>query len=404
MGVLAASTKSLIAQREDVGERVRLSWGQELTTGLLGTWMLGGLYLDGWAHKNLTVLDTIWTPWHAVFYSGAIALITWIAIQVWKNVEAGRRGLAAVPEGYGLAIVGAGLFVLAGIGDQIWHLSLGIERDLEAFLSPTHMGLAIAIFLMVSSPFRAFWSSRQTETPTLREFLPALLSLTLTVGFLCFLFNYLVMFPSLLPAIDNRAFRDSLPGGIPRATLNIWTDRFRIEGVATVLFTSMLLVGPILLALRRWRLPFGSVTLMFSAIALAVGSIYELREGWTVFAAVVAGFVADLMIRKWDPSPRNVLPFRLFACVVPFVMWTAYFAIFEIAYGIGWGAEFWAGSIVLSVLVVLWLSVLAAPQPVPFGTTRAYALSELPSPVVAEHDGRQAVATPTGAERDAMAT
>jgi hypothetical protein len=347
--------------------------------------MLGGLYLDGWAHKNLTVLDTIWTPWHAVFYSGAITLIAWIGAHVWQTWKTGRRGIAAVPEGYALAVVGAGLFGLAGIGDQIWHLSLGIERDLEAFLSPTHMGLAVAIFLMASSPFRAFWSSRQTMTPSLREFAPALLSLTVTVGFLCFLFNYLVMFPSVLPAIDNREFRDSLPGGIPRETLDIFTERFRIEGVATVLFTSMLLVGPVLLALRRWRLPFGSVTLMYSIIAVAVGSIYELRECWTVFAATIGGLAADLFIRRWDPSPRNIVPYRVLAGLIPLVMWTSYFAIFEIAYGIGWGAEFWAGSIVLSVLVMVWLSLLAAPQRVPFGTR---AFTEAAAPVPAELDGQ----------------
>lgn len=386
MSVVAASSRWLSAQQEH-GERVRLTWREELVTGLLSAWMLGGLFLDGWAHKNLTVLDTIWTPWHAVFYSGAITLIAWIGAHVWQNWKAGRRGFGAVPEGYALALVGAGLFVLAGVGDQIWHLSLGIERDLAAFLSPTHMGLAIAIFLMASSPFRAFWSSRQTEAPSLREFAPVLLSLTVTVGFLCFLFNYLVMFPSVLPAIDNRAFRNSLPGGIPRETLDIWTERFRIQGVASIFFTSMLFVSPILLALRRWRLPFGSVTLMYSAIAVAVGSIYELRQCWTVFAAVVAGLTADFLIRRWDPSPRNIGPYRLLAGLVPLVMWTAYFVIFEIAYGIGWAAEFWAGSIVLSVLVMLWLSLLSAPQRVPFGT-RAFAVGEAPSAAGAELDGK----------------
>ena len=370
MSVVAAGAKWLSAQRDEAGERVRLSWRDELVTGLLGTWMLGGLYLDGWAHKNLTVLDTIWTPWHAVFYSGAIALILWIVFHVTKNQNKGLQRLAAVPEGYAIALVGAGVFVLSGIGDQIWHLSLGIERDLEAFLSPTHMGLAISIFLMVSSPFRAFWSSGQSETPSLREFAPALLSLTVTVGFIAFLFNYMVMFASVLPLIDNREFRNGLPGGIPRETLDIFTERFRIQGVASVLFTSIILVGPLLLALRRWRLPFGSVTLMYVAIALAVEAIYELRQGWTIFAAAVAGLVADVAIRRWDPSPRNIVAYRVFAAVVPFVLWTSYFAIIAIAYEMGWGAEFWAGSIVLSVLVLVWLSLLSGPQRVPSFSTR----------------------------------
>jgi hypothetical protein len=378
VSVLVASTKWLSEQRATAGERVRLSWREELVTGVLGAWMLGGLYLDGWAHRNLEILDTIWTPWHAVFYSGAIVLMSWIGVHVWQNSRDGRRGLAAVPEGYALALVGVGFFVLAGVGDQIWHLTLGIERDLEAFVSPTHMGLAIAIFLMVSSPFRAFWSSTQSESPSFREFAPALVSLTVTVGFVSFLFNYLVMFPSDLPLIDNREFRNGLPDGISRETLDVFTERFRIQGIASVLLTSIIFVGPILLALRRWRLPFGSVTLMFVTIALAVEAVYEMGQGWTILAAAVGGLVADLFIRRWDPSPRNIIPYRTLAAVVPIALWVTYFIVIEIAYGIGWGVEFWAGSIVLSVLVLVWLSLLAAPQRLPFGT-RAYPVGE-PAP------------------------
>ena len=33
-------------------------------------WGIGGLFLDGWAHTNLPRLETFFTPWHAVLYSG----------------------------------------------------------------------------------------------------------------------------------------------------------------------------------------------------------------------------------------------------------------------------------------------------------------------------------------------
>lgn len=39
----------------------------------LGLWCLGGLLIDSFAHISGTVDDTFFTPWHAVWYSGATA-------------------------------------------------------------------------------------------------------------------------------------------------------------------------------------------------------------------------------------------------------------------------------------------------------------------------------------------
>jgi hypothetical protein len=39
------------------------------TVALGGLWLIGGLHLDGWAHHHIR-LDTFFSPWHAVLYSG----------------------------------------------------------------------------------------------------------------------------------------------------------------------------------------------------------------------------------------------------------------------------------------------------------------------------------------------
>ncbi|MGH8601909.1 MAG: hypothetical protein ACREXR_03760, partial [Gammaproteobacteria bacterium] len=41
----------------------------------LSAWFLGGLYLDGWAHQHIAraELETFFTPWHAMLYSGLFA-------------------------------------------------------------------------------------------------------------------------------------------------------------------------------------------------------------------------------------------------------------------------------------------------------------------------------------------
>jgi hypothetical protein len=41
-----------------------------MLTMLFGTWLLIGLFVDGWAHTNLESLETFFTPLHVDFYSG----------------------------------------------------------------------------------------------------------------------------------------------------------------------------------------------------------------------------------------------------------------------------------------------------------------------------------------------
>src|SRR5262249_12129001 len=54
----------------------------------LGAWLLGGLYLDGWAHIHVPGLETFFTSWHAVLYSGYLAGAVALVVTFLRN----RRG------------------------------------------------------------------------------------------------------------------------------------------------------------------------------------------------------------------------------------------------------------------------------------------------------------------------
>ena len=56
----------------------------------LGAWLIGGLYLDGWAHIHVPALETFFTPWHAVLYSGYIAGAVALAV-TFAGTGAGAR-------------------------------------------------------------------------------------------------------------------------------------------------------------------------------------------------------------------------------------------------------------------------------------------------------------------------
>jgi hypothetical protein len=365
MAITTESLGSLVPRRagnKDVAlQRPVLSARENLITCALGSWMLAGLYLDGWAHRNTDLNDSITTPWHAIFYAGYICFASWILWVVLRRLREGYRGLEAIPIGYGVGAIGVLTFMVGGLGDQIWHLSLGVEQDINAFQSPTHWLLAIGMFLMLSSPLRAGWSVPGTTTPRLKEFAPTLWSIVLTAAMFFFAFNYMSYFIGESPTIKAEQLRSTLGANVSDLLAFSLNERLRILGLLMISFTSIALIATILFAQRRWRLPWGSVTAVFCVTALADNAIWEFRFGWVVLAALAGGLVADFYIQRYDPRPSNLTAWRLFPLVVLAPMWLAYYLVLATVYEMNWPAEMWTGSIVMSVLHCTLLSFLMVP-------------------------------------------
>ncbi|PIP65118.1 hypothetical protein COW95_03595 [Candidatus Peregrinibacteria bacterium CG22_combo_CG10-13_8_21_14_all_49_11] len=117
-------------------------------------WLVTGAYIDGWAHNHVPELETFFTPWHAVLYSGYLAMVLTLLLWIWLRKRKGHSWREAVPEGHGLSLLGAGVFFFGGIGDMLWHIAFGIEAGIEALLSPTHLLLATGAFLLFSGGAR----------------------------------------------------------------------------------------------------------------------------------------------------------------------------------------------------------------------------------------------------------
>jgi hypothetical protein len=344
--------------------RPRMLWRQELVTCMLATWLIQGLTMDAWAHTNQTTLETVVTPWHALFYGGYAVTTAWICFQIWRNIKAGRAGMGAVPIGYGVALIGMGLFFLSGVGDQIWHAVFGIERSLEAFLSPTHLLLVVAMVLLVSAPFRAMWSDPRPRDTSFLGLLPAVWSLALTALVLSLFGDYVIIFASDLPTISQQAFAAQFPGNAPPPLLDVLSARFQVQGVIMVYLTTLLLMVPILLALRRWRLPFGSITFIWTLIIASDLVAYQYNRGWTLVAVVLGGLLADYLVVRLRPSGDRVSMFRLFAALAPAGLWAIYFLVLEIAYGVGWPVELAVGVGAIASMITLILAYVMIPTPV----------------------------------------
>jgi hypothetical protein len=310
---------------------------------LLSAWLIGGVFLDGWAHNHGKVDDVFFTPWHAVLYSGALAIILCLSAAYARNLMRGYIWPRLLPDGYGLSLAGAVLFLTGGALDLLWHELFGTEVSLEALLSPTHLLLASSGILMIGGPLRAAANQLSPTTRGWRALGPLLITATLTLSMLSFFTQY------GHPIAEPFAARGfvSHPSGFIRAL-----------GISAILLQSALLVGMIVLLTRRWSLPFGALTLL---IALNSGLMSIFHDTYHLLpAALAGGLLADLLLRWLRPTAGRPAQLRLFAFAVPAASYGLYFAALWLTSGIEWTVHLWMGTIVLAGAVGLFVSFLVA--------------------------------------------
>lgn len=323
-------------------QRPRVRWRDNMITLVLAIWMEAGGLLDGWAHANLPELETFWTPWHAVYYSGFAATAAWVWLLTLRHWQRGRRGLAAVPVGYGLGLVGAAAWPVAGGLDALWHTVFGIEQGPEVLLSPTHLLLGLAELLLLTSPLRAAWADPTfPRAPRFGAFFPALLSATLAAQVVAFFLMYAMAFLLLFDAAQVT------------------------QVVPAVLVTNLLLVGTMLLLLRRWQTPFGSVTFLFCAQATLLNVVANFGAWPSIPITLAGGLAADVLIRALRPTLARPGAFRAVAALTSLALWSIYMVTLSISGTLDWSAPLLAGTVTMAVASSFALAVLMAPPPAP---------------------------------------
>ncbi len=268
-----------------------------------------------------------------------------------RNHQHGAPWVQALPAGYNLSLLGTGIFAIGGVGDMLWHQTFGIEKGVEALLSPTHLTLATGIALIVSGPFRAAWYRVERRAPaTWSQHGPMILSLTFTFS----LFTFMTMF--------------SNPFNHPWAGRGYqWRSTFLSQaiGVDAVLLQTGLMMGLILLSLRRWQLPAGTLTFMLGLNSILMSVQEDEYHLWVIPFAILGGLAADLLLWRLKPSPARPDTLRLFAFLMPTAVYLLYFLGTELAKGLAWSIHMWMGTAALAGIVGLLLSYLVVPPPVP---------------------------------------
>lgn len=319
--------EALIEQEETARHATpRTTPHEDLVTVISGTWLIIGLFLDGYAHQHLVASgESFVTPWHAVFYAGFVATASWIALLIHRRPD--QRLRERVPAGYWPAVLGLFGFAIGGIGDGLWHSFFGVEVGIDALLSPTHLLLMASLLAIVTAPYRAAVSGSVAT----RQGLP-LVSLGIGAALVAFFINFVW-------GLGDEGFVHAY---VPATGEG---EREVVGGVASAMVTTMFFATLVLFVRKLGRPPFPTFTLLFGLISLAVHIAFE--EEWI---GVAAAFVAGLILDGMAPRVRQGGRLAVVLAVAIAALWLVYFGLAAITGRVGWPIEIWLGSTILCAL------------------------------------------------------
>ena len=325
---------------------VRYDW----LFSVLGVIFVGGAFLDGWAHNHGKVDNSFFTVWHAFFYSGFLVIALLLAGTLWRNRRRGVAWHAALPAGYAVSMLGILIFAAGGVGDMLWHEIFGIEADIDALFSPSHLVLALGMNMTITGPLRAAWA-RPGYRLTWRTAGPMLLALASLISG----FTFLLM--ASHPLTANIAGAE-----------HSYTNRIgQIAGTSSILLTTALLMGPTLLVLRRWRLPAGSLILVWGLNTLAMFIVNWSHDYtlWLACAMLAAIIVIEAVRLRMEPLAEQPGAFRRFAALAPVLLMGSYFLALPFTEGTRWSIHMLTGIVVEAGIAGWLLSYLVLPPAVP---------------------------------------
>jgi hypothetical protein len=368
------------------GPRPQSTPREDLILGLLATWTLISLFWDGIIHNNETGQDSFFSAAHISMYLGLAAIGVWILVVLLRRQD--RRPpyeLNRIPLGYGLALLALPMAALAGPADFIWHELYGFENQTDSAYSASHQFLFLSGALLAAIPLASAWR-RRGVAPTFQQLFPAILAATLVLAVGLFVAHLLSPFYAG-GFVPTDGFQDDIarypdayaPGSnvdhvdaMAQALVNYgdrpWPYYFysTMAAVAGIVIWSAALVGTTLYLLRRWRLPFGTVTFMWSGLGFLFAMIDEYRSWELIPVLILGGLAGDLILHRVSRFASRPSAGRIFAIAAPPILWILYFLdIAVLGDGLGWEPTIWFGMITTSAGVGFAVSLLAFPSRAP---------------------------------------
>jgi len=299
-------------------------------------WLVTGLQLDAYAHATTPQLETFWTPWHAVLYSGIASsgfTLLWIMRSRLPAVPT-YRTLLALPNALRIPLAGMALLLVGGGADTLWHNIFGIERQLEIFVSPSHELIIIGMVLVAAGPVLML----ATE-PGPR------LSVSGTV--LATISTLLSVLPAHIYSLHASALGTGYLGR-PGQQARIFS--FDAQMLHGYLFSTVLLLLPIVIIGRRWPLPWGVPTLLvaFPSILMHL-MFYSHESSWASVTVAGAAAATELILRvanrfvTWPEEARWIAA----GLLAPPLVWGTLVVAAAVRGEVGWDVHMISGLLTL---------------------------------------------------------
>ena len=143
-------------------------------------------------------------------------------------------------------------------------------------------------------------------------------------------------------------------------------DVGKVAGLVGATISAAALTGPLLLTLRRWRLPLGAVSavLCLSILGATILDYEQTLMIWLAIGMAVPALAVDFLAWQARPSsnPNSV---RWLAPAIPFLLYGGYYTVLLPTVGSTWSVHMWTSTIVIPTLVCWLLSFLLVPPKIP---------------------------------------
>ncbi|MGX6600629.1 hypothetical protein ACWKSP_00610 [Micromonosporaceae bacterium Da 78-11] len=317
-------------------------------------WLVIGLQLDAYAHATTPELETFWTPWHGVLYSGIAAsgfTLLWIMRSRLPNIPT-YHTLLALPNALRLPLIGMALLLVGGGVDTLWHNVFGIEQGLEIFVSPSHELIIAGMVLVAAGPALLL-----TGKPGR--------GLSVADGTLTTVSALFSVLPLHIYSLHASAIGSIYLGQGDDPVLIFSLDAQMVHGY---LFSTVLLLAPILILGRRWRLPIAVPTVLVAVPAVLMHLMFSTDDPWwpaLTVAAAAAG--TELVLRlgaRFVPMPTEVR-WATLGLLAPVGLWGTLFVVGEAEVGVGWNIHLVSG--VLTLVAITGLVTVLIIRNVHFG-------------------------------------
>jgi hypothetical protein len=311
-------------------------------------WLIGGTFTDAWAHNNIPRLETFWTPWHAILYSGLLALVASLATVLVINRRRTSSWRQAIPQGYTLVYLALPLMMLDGLGDMTWHLLFGVEQHLDALFSPTHLTGVLCIMLFTTGPLYSMYVRRVVPSSFSDYFLLAT-AVLLPYVMLVNVFQPFSVFTQTWPVTTPFTF-----------------DTGQTAAIGSVVLQAALFTCFALFVSRFWTLKPGMFTYILGVVAVCLSVMNQ--QWFTIPVFLLGGMLVDLAYWYLKPSSTRILQMRLFSLVAAAAPYAVYMIWVSVTMPVVWTVHMLIGSVYLLMMMGWGLSYLVYPPHRPAAT------------------------------------